>query len=244
MRVGLSLSLTQPMVPKALPWTPADIANLTVFHNYQPGANCCFVSNGGAASGAGDAVGYAAPLYGSSLSASEATNKPTLRANGLEFAADGSQLLTLSSALGVGATTIYAALLASSGSSVFPVIGHPTTSAFFGVTGATVLIQDDVGATFGSQIITTDAVSMLRFSQASVGGAYRIDSTGSITQTGSALGAMTLETLAQAVGAGGSNDSADNRILAIVAVARNIAFGSTEDLNIRGWFTTNTGATL
>jgi hypothetical protein len=227
-------------------WTPADIANLALFNHYKPAITpaCCFESNGGAATAANGVVGYAAPLYGSPLSASELVLKPTLRTNGLEFDALGTQLLTLSSAINVGAITIYAAVLAASGAN-FPIIGDSSASGSISVSGGGVSVMDDGFGTIASTSITTDAVGLVRFSLSAIGGSYSIAATGTAESSGSSgASAMTLQTIGSAAGAFVSNDSTANRSAALIVVSRNIVFGSAEDLLIRGWLTTNTGATL
>jgi len=218
-------------------WTPADIANLSVFLHFAAGN--CFVSNGGAVSGVGDAVGYVAPLYGTSISASEATNKPTFRADGLEFNATDSILTLSANVVSASDFTIYAAGICADNSS-FPLIGSSATGAVIGNVFGSASVLDDSGGGPGSSTLSGNI--LMRFAVSS--GSYRLDATSVFTNQNGSSGTYTLDEIGAATGAGDRNSDTASRYQLIIGVNRAIAFGSAEDILIRSWITTNVGASL
>jgi len=221
-------------------WTPADIANLSVFLHFAAGN--CFESNGGAVSTAGNPVGYVAPLFGTSINAEELVLKPTFRADGLEFDALGVNRLPLSASTGGGPLTIYTSQLAASGTTL-PILQSVAGLAMAGLATGQGIAQDDAFGSTGSAM-TVDAISLIRYSQASTGGDFTFNATGSVGSTGNALDAFTFDLIGGTGGAGYANTSTANRFRLIIAVLRNITLGSAEDLQIRAWIAANDGAAL
>lgn len=228
-------------VEDALPWTPAEVAGLSVFHHYTEGN--LRVAPAGAVSGVGDPVGYVEPLFRTTVSASEASNKPVLRADGLELDAGGVNLLTLSSPLlGTGDFTVYWAFYGST-TSVVPLLSDTVAGSLLGSAGAGEIgIYDTISNPYSvtndyqsvhpvlgrfSYNATTDDTSLIASSQAEV--TSNIDVTFPFNQIGGT----------GAVGVG--NDNVNNRLLALVYVDRVITLDSIEDLNIRAWLAANVG---
>lgn len=224
-------------------WTPADIADLAIFFWFKPGVDCAYASNGGAAAGAGDSVGYAAPLFGATISASEATNKPTLQADGLQLGDAGVQLLNLSSPIaGDGAFTAYWSMVYATGSTLAPFATDSALGSFIGANTGGGAIADENS----SELVSTLAVDVPALGRAdcvSLGGDVTI-MTGSGSATTSAFGNFPLSQIGGTGGFGYFNDNVANRFRLLIWINRRIALGSAEDLLIRNWIATNDGTSL
>jgi len=245
MKLALGNSLATQRIGGAAPaWTPADIADLALFFHFKPGANCAYASNGGAAAGAGDPVGYAAPLFGTSISASEATNKPTLQADGLQLDAAGVELLNFSSQFSATDITVYWSMIVDAGSSVACFASDTVQPSLLG--GASdVSIYDNTGNPQNSALFTTNAVVMGRLSM-DAGGNYSMISTGGVATTGTVPNnnGFDFNQIGGTGAIGGGNDSTANRFRLVIAINRAITLDSAEDLLIRNWISTNDGAEL
>lgn len=230
-------------VPADAGWTPADIANLAVFLQFSTGN--CYVSDGGAASGVGDAVGYVTPLYGTTNAASEATNKPTFRANGLEFDAAGVNRLVLDSDFTGGVMTLYWVVLCDAGSAAAGVLANTVTSAEIANLGG-MNIFDDIGGNVVAVAPELDIPILLRLNQPSTGAIFHLRFSALEDLTSSGLDSFSFNLIGGegALGPGAGNDSTANRYLAIIGVNREITYDSTEDLYIRAWIAANCGATV
>ncbi len=243
MKLALGNSLATQRIGGAAPvWTPADIADLAVFFWFKPGANCAYASNGGAAAGAGDPVGYAAPLFGASISASEATNKPTLQADGLQLDAAGLELLSLSSpADGAGAFTAYWSMIyADSQQATF--LTDSSLGAYLGASSGSGSIADEnLGESFSS--IDANTPALVRFDCTGLGGDVVINSSlGS--SSGSGSGNFSMNQIGGTSGFGSFNQNTANRFRLLIWINRRIELGSAEDLLIRSWITANDGTSL
>lgn len=224
-------------------WTPADIADLAIFFHFKPGANCAYASNGGAAAGAGDPVGYAAPLFGTSISASEATNKPTLQADGLQLDAAGVELLSFASQFSATDITVYWSMILDAGSNVACFASDAVQGSLLGGTGD-VSIWDNTTSTF-NRPIDTGALTLGRFSM-TAGGDWSIIATSQLEDgaTGSTNNGFNFNQIGGTGAIGSGNDSTANRFRLVIAIKRAIALGSAEDLLIRNWIAANDGASL
>lgn len=223
-------------------WTPADIADLALFFWFKPGVNCAYASNGGAAAGAGDPVGYAAPLFGTSISASEATNKPTLQADGLQLDAAGVELLNFSSQFSATDITVYWSMIVDAGSSVACLASDTVQASLLGGAGD-VSIFDDIGTRFNGAL-NTGVVVLGRFNMDAAGN-YSVSSTGGGDSSGTVTNnGFDFNQIGGTGAIGSGNDSESNRFRLLIAVKRSIALGSAEDLLIRNWIATNDGAEL
>lgn len=244
MKLALGNSLAMPRIGGAAPaWTPADIADLALFFHFKPGANCAYASNGGAAAGAGDPVGYAAPLFGTSISASEATNKPTLQADGLQLDAAGVELLNFSAQFSATDITIYWSQIIASDSSVACFASDSVFQSFLGGAGA-VSIFDNLGGGHNAPLLTTNAVVMGRLTFSALG-EKSLTATGYPEQTATTTNFGFSFNQIGGIGAiGAGNDSESNRFRLVIAIKRAIALDSAEDLLIRNWISTNDGAEL
>lgn len=238
--LGRRIGIQSPLIGAA-PWTPADIANLSVFLQFSAG-NCYTDVARTTLATVGQMVKGVAPLFGTSISASEATNAPTLRAAGLEFDSAGVHQLLLSAGFTGGPLTIYTSQLAVSGTTL-PILQSVVGLAMAGLSTGEGIAQDDAFGSTGSAM-TVDAISLIRYSQASTGGDFTFNATGSVGSTGNALDAFTFDLIGGTGGAGYANTSTTNRFRLIIAILRNIALGSAEDLQIRAWIAENDGAAL
>lgn len=244
MKLALGNSLVMPRIGATAPaWTPADIANLALFFWFKPGVDCAYASNGGAAAGAGDSVGYAAPLFGASISASEATNKPTLQADGLQLDDAGVELLSLSSPIaGDGAFTAYWSMIYATGSSLATFATDATLGSFIGANSGNGTIADENLSELSSGLIV-DAPALTRADCVSLGGDVTL-TTGSGSTTTGAFGNFPLSQIGGTGGFGSFNDNTANRFRLVILINRHIALGSAEDLLIRSWITGNDGTSL
>jgi len=239
-----SVELSVPKASGTAPaWTPADIADLALFFHFKPGANCAYASNGGAAAGAGDPVGYAAPLFGTSISASEATHKPTLQADGLQLDAAGVELLSFSSQFSATDITIYWSMIVDAGSSVACFASDMAQGSLLGGTGD-VGIFDNLSNYLNKPTNTFNAVVMGRFNM-DAAGSYSMSASGESPDIGSILNnGFDFNQIGGTGAIGIGNDSTANRFRLVIAVKRCIALDSAEDLLIRNWISTNDGAAL
>jgi len=237
--LGLGLKYPSP-VGAGTPWTPADITDLTVFLHFAAGN--CFESNDNTVSTAGNPVGYVAPLFGTAINAGSLVLKPTFREDGLKFDSAGAQQLLPSADIVLSGTgsTVYTVQIATSGQ-ICPILNSIAGQAFVSGDGSGVIFQSD-GTQSSAMAMTQDSLSVFRMDIDASGDAT-IDATGAVQNQLPAAGAFTFDLIA-GTGANLANDSAANRYVLIIAVARRIVLGSAEDLLIRGWITTNTGASL
>jgi len=237
--LGLGLKYPSP-VGAGTPWTPADIANLSVFALLTPGFVYTDVARTTLAT-AGQTGKGIEPLFGTSISLSEATNTPTLRSDGLEFDASGVQQLLPSAKIVLSGTgsTVYTVQKAASGQ-ICPFLNSIAGNWFVSGDGSGVIFQS--GGPSGGMAMVQDALSVFRMDIDGSGDAV-IDATGGVQNQLPGAGMFTFDLIA-GTGINLANDSTANRYVLIVTVARRIVFGSAEDLLIRGWITTNTGASL
>lgn len=227
------------------PWTPADIPDLSVFLHFSAGN--CYESNGGASSTDGNPVGYVAPLFGTSITASEATNKPTFRANGLQLDTAGLKKLVLSSEiLGNGEFTIYWSMLMT-GANTINVLSHSTSMSFLGSGGSSVAIYDENtnGAEIPLDISNSPSLYLGRFDTDGLNGHYEMNATyGSSVSGSGAYGSFPFDQIGGLGNVGAATDSQDARIRLIILVNRRIEIDSPEDILIRNWIKENDGAEL
>lgn len=224
-------------------WTPADIADLAIFFHFKPGVNCAYASNGGAAAGAGDPVGYAAPLFGTSISASEATNKPTLQADGLRLDAAGVELLNFSSQFSATDITVYWSMIVDAASSMACFASDTAQGSLLGGAGD-VCIFDNTSNYLSGPASAFNAVIMGRFNMDAAGN-YSMSASGEPPDIGSIPNnGFDFNQIGGTGAIGAGNDSVDNRFRVLIAINRSIALGSAEDLLIRNWISTNDGAAL
>jgi len=244
MKLALGNSLATQRIGGAAPaWTPADIADLALFFHFKPGANCAYASKGGAAAGAGDPVGYAAPLFGTSISASEATHKPTLQADGLQLDAAGVELLNFSSQFSATDITVYWSMIVDAGSSVACFASDTAQGSLLGGAGD-VGIFDNTSNYLNKSASAFNAVIMGRFNTDAAGN-YSMSASGEPPDIGSIPNnGFDFNQIGGTGAIGGGNDSTANRFRLVIAVKRCIALDSAEDLLIRNWISTNDGAAL
>lgn len=244
MKLALGNSLaTQRIGGADAAWTPADIADLAIFFWFKPGANCAYASNGGAAAGAGDPVGYAAPLFGTSISASEATNKPTLQADGLQLDAAGVELLNFSAQFSATDITVYWSMIVDAASSMACFASDTAQGSLLGGAGD-VSVFDNASNYLSAAASAFNTVIMGRLNMNGAGD-YSVISTGEANNSGSATNSgFDFNQIGGTGAIGAGNDSVDNRFRVLIAINRSIALGSAEDLLIRNWISTNDGAAL
>lgn len=233
-------------VPKAsgAAWTPADIANLAAFFWFSPSAGSCFSDFAGTvAAGVGDQIKKVDGLFGATISASENTNPPILRADGMELDAGGVNLLNFSSPFSSGEVTIYWSFIAAAGATqIFA--QHSTENALVGGFSE-IAIYDNNGSQANVNIDNFGTIVMGRFNIDGSFGNYRFDGTDQSPLEGSGgyIG-FSFDRLGGIGGLGANNDSTDNRYRLLIIVNRSITFDSAEDLLIRNWISTNDGAEL
>lgn len=227
------------------PWTPADIADLAIFFWFKPGVDCCYQNIGGAASGAGNRVGYAAPLFGASISArvDNIAFRPTLQSDGLQLDAGGSRFLSFSSQFAATDITAYWSMIVDSASTVACFASDTLEDTLIGGNGD-VSIYDNFGIPFASPR-TTGAVILGRFNMDEENGNYSMISTGQSENAGTETNfGFNFNQIGGTGAIGSGNDSTANRFRLVIAIKRSIVLGSAEDLLIRNWITTYDGASL
>lgn len=242
--VALSAGGSGPVPPE---WTPADIADLAIFFWFKPGEGTCFSDVAGTTpAAAGDAVKNVTALYGAQVTeATEATNFPTLQADGLQLDDLGVQQLVFSSQFSSGTFTAYWSMIVGEGSNVAAFAADSVENSFLGG-GAAVTIRDDDDQGAFSGLDGTGIFILGRFNQTVAGGSYSMIATGMPESTDSGF-THTNFSFNQIGGTGAfgyGNDSTANRFRLLILVNRSIALGSAEDLLIRDWITTNDGAAL
>ena len=245
--LGRRVGIVPPVVSSgaAPAWTPADIADLAIFFHFKPGVNCAYASNGGAATGAGDPVGYAAPLFGAPISASNAIAllQPTLQADGLQLDAAGLELLNFSTQFSATDITIYWSMILGAASSIACFATDAVQGSLLG--GASdVGIFDNLSNYLSAAASSFNEVIMGRFNMSGAGD-YSVIATGEANNSGSTTNfGFDFNQIGGTGAIGAGNDSVDNRFRVLIAINRAIALGSAEDLLIRNWISTNDGAEL
>jgi len=221
-------------------WTPSDIVGLEVFNWCSIGN--CYVSDGGAVSAIDGQVGYVEPLYGTTNALSTASNKPTLKADGLQFAADGSSRLAFDTPIVFDAsTTLYLVAKMDTGATFTPVLSDDVGLGYIGSDDAGATIYFDDSASGGSFGINPGGLVLIKTSADSLAVV-----TGQITGDVASAPGSTPSTHNQIAGTSAvdpsfSNASLANRYLLYIFINRLIADDSTEDLYIRAWILANCG---
>lgn len=221
------------------PWSPWAIPNLSGFFHFTEGN--CFVSNPGAATAIDGVVGYVPSLFGGSLTASEATNKPTLKADGLQFATMSDQLV-LSSPFVLGAGTIYMSVKVPS-ANLLLMLGHDTGAAYLACSGGVFAGEADGAGSGLAAAVSDDTVSLLRLDQVNDAGLIRLFVSGTPGEASNAtgVGPFTFNRIGLS-SVSGSEDA--GRLRAVILINRHIAYDSPEDVRIRNWIAANDGAAL
>lgn len=228
----------------SLGWTPADIADLAAFFWFSPSAGSCFSDFAGTvAAGVGDQIKKVDGLFGATISASENTNPPILRADGMELDAGGVNLLNFSSPFSSGEVTIYWSFIAAAGT-IQCFAQHSTENALVGGFSE-ISLYDNNGNYSNVNIDNYGTIVMGRFNNDGSFGNNRLDGTDQfpIEGAGNYIG-FSFNRLGGIGGLGANNNSTDNRYRLLIIVNRSIAFDSEEDLLIRNWILTNDGASL
>lgn len=245
MKLALGNSLATQRIGGAAPaWTPADIANLSVFFWLSPSSGACLQGpppNDVVA--VDNPIHYVAPLFGSTISAATDGSSPILRSDGMELDAGGINRLLFSSPFSSGELTVYWSFIAAAGTmQIFA--QHSTENALVGGSSE-IAIYDNVGNPATCNIDNPGTIVMGRFNIDGAFGNHRLDGTDQSSVEGSGgYSGYSFNQLGGVGGLGANNDSADNRYRLLIVVNRSITFDSAEDLLIRNWVSTNDGAEL
>ena len=237
--------------PSCSLWTPADIADLAAFFWFSPSAGSCFSDFAGTVSaGVGDQIKKVDGLFGAIINASENTNPPILRADGMELDAGGVNLLSFNSPIaGDGAFTVYWSMKIHVLGPVACFASHTTEASILGGAGGGITIADQytsMGETPLDGGLFPDVLVLGRFSTDGYNGSYSMRGTedgGGSTGGGTFL-AFPFDQLGGTGAVGAGNGDSLNRFRVFIWVNRHIAIDSEEDLLIRNWILTHDGASL
>lgn len=165
--------------------------------------------------------------------------RPTLRSNGLEFnTTDGVLNFSEPALLVTGDFTIYCVGLVPTDGLIM--IGSNSTGAYFGEIGGLKL-----AANAGTARSTSAATGTILCRATRNSGDAIVQSSGGVTAAfNSFTGNFTFDTIGAAPGTPVFNQDTANRNILTVIIQRYIALNSDEDVLIRNWITTNTGASL
>jgi len=234
------------MVSGSTPFDPSQIPNLTVMLWNKIG-NVYTDNPPTVPATAGQAVAASKGQYGTSVNATQGTAllQPTARTDGLEFDALGlKSLATADQAL--TALTIYCGGNIDSGSSNYIAYANSGgTTGLIGVFSGVPTLVDDNQENVLQTASPASGPTLIRANVTSAG-AESLIATGNTEATGSVSpGApFTFNNIAVSGGASAGNDSAANRYLLLMVIARSIVLGSAEDLQIRQWIDDNLNLSL
>lgn len=164
---------------------------------------------------------------------------PTMRGDGLEFSADGTDSLSIANVpLQTGAFTSWTAYIwgkYNAGSTFIP-LANNSTGALVGIIGGIALIDDDGFSQVAQGVDNTSGGKILfRFSYDGVSGNFDLRSTGATPVIGNAGAGVTcsFNYVGQSPTQSLSNDSTVNRYLGELIYNNVIPVGSADDLGIR-----------
>jgi len=223
-------------------WTPASIPDLVLFLQLDE-AHCYADYPPTALCGDGDTVRYVEPSFGTAVYAEQATSgsRPTMRIGGInpgvEFDVTDDFLQLVGMPVLDGPFTIYLSGLVND-TGQWMALGNSTLDTLAGSAGTPSLFDDGSGTVIDPTARSGTGFILRAYSDGTdaalttaIGGSV-VDTAGPFTFQ--RIGSTTL----------GLNGDTANRYRTLIAINREIAFNSPEDLLIRAWLKQNDGAMI
>lgn len=168
--------------------------------------------------------------------ASNGGEQPVMQSNGLQWLLPFQDLTIGNTPVQTGLTTWTGYFWGTlEDEATWIAAGHVSDLGLVGVDGNAVQLSDDSGNLIAGDATVTPGQILVRVSYNATTGAYRIQATGTATNTGNIGAGLTfsLNLVGRSIGWGFDNSSINNRHLGQIIVARIIVPDSAEDMNIR-----------